>query len=470
MNITISTFGLVMLVDYFIFVYTNEKKLSSKWNTVTAIKRNWKETFTLAVCFIPALITPLWNLYHYHKITPQISMAQYDIFWLKRFVAYLLDLNFGFLPYFPVLLILFSITILMGILKKERKVIILALSFIITVFLYSAMYHINCGMTAMARYNSWSFPFLVITVVSMLDKIFKNYKMRQIVVLLMLFSAGATITLTGIVMNYNDGSYIYFTSIAKLLMDKTPSLYNPYPFTFVSRNQHYDGGYDFDADVPFVYYSDDGYARKILIPPNCDDPASFLDFALYGVEKDMRWLLEKAKKIKANHPLDWRYLNISAKTLTGVYDTYDRYIYKESKDYPAYILGENIELVNNKSIYQTEGWSYPETSGTWTDGKMAFLIVSVESGNDLFLHLKIVGVFNNNPVDVYVNDTWVGNFEFTIGDNVIKIPKEIRSDELIRIQFVFKNHKSPKEMGLSGDIRKLGMKINSFYIDTQQSD
>jgi len=472
LNITICGFGIVILADYFITVYKNEKRLNGKWNTLTAIKHNWKKTFTLAVCFLPVLITPLWNLYHYHKITPQIKMAQYDIFWLKRFVSYLFDLNFGFLPYFPVLLALFFIIIIIGIFKKERQTIMLLLGFFITVFLYSAMSHINCGMTAMARYNSWSFPFLVITVVSMFDRFFKNNKKQHIVVFLMIFSAGSSFALTKNVMDYNGGSYIHFTPIAKLFFDKAPVLYNPYPFTFISRNQHYDGGYDRNANIPFVYYSDDGFARKILIPPKCDDPVSFLEFALSGAENDIRWLNEKAKKLKVNHPFDWTYLNIPPrKRISGIYDNYERNIYKEfmrkPEEYPSYKLRENIELTNNKSIYQTIGWSQPEEWGTWTEGKITLLVMRVDSSNDLFLHLNIGGVFNNNPVDVYVNNIMIGSYEFVIGDNIIQIPKEIYPDNLLQIKFVINDPKSPMDIGLSSDPRKLGIGVSSFYIDTQ---
>jgi hypothetical protein len=398
-------------------------------------------------------------------------MAQYDIFWLKRFVSYLFDLNFGFLPYFPVLLALFFIIIIMGIFKKERQAIMLALGFFITIFLYSAMFHINCGMTAMARYNSWSFPFLVITVVSLFGRLFKSNKIRRIVIFIMLFSAGSSFALTKIVMDYNGGSYVHFTPIAKLFFDKAPALYNPYPFTFISRHQHYDGGYDYNADIPFIYYSDDGFARKILIPPKCDNPVSFLEFALSGAEKDMSRLIEQAKKLKANHPLDWTYLNIPPKRLSGVYDNYDRNIFKElmrkPEDYPVYILGENIEMTNKKSIYQTIGWSHPEEWGTWTEGKITHLIMSIDSSDDLFLHLYIGGVFNGNPIDVSINNVFTGSYEFVTGDNIIPIPKEIYPDNLIRIQFVIKDPKSPMDMGLSGDTRKLGIGVNSFFIDMQ---
>jgi hypothetical protein len=286
----------------------------------------------------------------------------------------------------------------------------------------------------------------------------------------MFFSAGSTFAITKIVMDYNGGSYVNFTPIAKLFLDKATALYNPYPFTFISRNEHYDGGYDRNANIPFVYYSDDGFARKILIPPKCNNPVDFLEFALSGAENDMSLLIEKAEKLKASRPLDWTYLNVP-KRLLGIYDNYDRVIYKESmkknNDYPFYKLGENIELANNKSIYQIIGWSSPEEWGTWTEGKQTFLVMNVDSSDDLFLHLNINGVFNNNPVNVYVNDKLIGNFEFVIGENIIPISKEIYPNKLIRIQFIIKDPKSPKDMGLSSDTRKLGIGVSSFYIDTQ---
>jgi len=91
----------------------------------------------------------------------------------------------------------------------------------------------------------------------------------------------------------------------------------------------------------------------------------------------------------------------------------------------------------------------------------------VDSSNDLFLHLNIGGVFNKNHVDVYINDIIIGSYEFVISDNIIQIPKEIYPDNLLRIMLEIKDQKSPKDMGLSGDTRKLGIGVRSFYIDTQ---
>ena len=311
MNITICAFSLIIIADYFFSVYNNEKKLGGSLILTTAIRRNWKKTLAIAICFFPALITPLWNLYHYHKITPQLSMARYDYFWLKRFVAYLFDLNFGFLPYFPILLLLFFCTVIAGICKRKRQTILPALGFFIIVFLYSAMEHINSGMTAMARYNVWSAPFLAITVVSQTCKLFK--KIQRHIILLLLLSAGTTLALTITVMGQYDGNYLYFTPLARFFMDKAPALYNPYPFTFISRLLNYDGGNDYDARAPFIYFSSEGHARKILIPPGCNDPAASFADRLSASENDMNWLNEQALNLKRKRPAAWVYINIAPK-------------------------------------------------------------------------------------------------------------------------------------------------------------
>jgi hypothetical protein len=323
MNITICGFALVIITDYFISIYKGEKASNEKVIWLNIIKRNWKRTIGLAICFFPVLITPLWSLYHYHLVIPMLTEKtaefSFNLFWYKRFFAYLFDLNLGFLPYFPILLILFFITLLAGIYKKNRQIISLALGFFMVVFLYSAMFHINCGMTAMARYNSWSVPFIIFAVVSQINVLYKNVKLQQAIVLSLLISAGTTFMITKKVMDYNNGNYLYFTPVANFFLDNMPALYNPYPFTFISRNEHYDGGYDYNANYPFIYFSKDDNIRKLLFPPECNDPSVFFDLNLSAANNtDMAWLMERTKNIKIKRSNDWVYLNIpSGRKITG---------------------------------------------------------------------------------------------------------------------------------------------------------
>ena len=315
LNLTIGGFGILMIVDYFISVYQHERCLNEdKLRISCIIQRHWKTTFGLAVCFFPALISPLWSLYRYRRISPMINASDISLLWPQRFFAYLVDLNFGFLPYFPILILLFFAISIIGIIKRERQIIILFLGFIITVFLYSGIFHINSGMTAMSRYNAWSAPFMIIAVTSQYENLFKKkYKgivLKHIIAAIIAISAVVTLTSTKIVMRSTGGSYIHFTPIARFFLDNAPALYNPYPFTFINRNEHVDGGYHFGSTSPYIYFSDSGKARKILIPAMFIYSEEFIDSQLSASEDDIAWLKEQLLRIKSEYSGKWRYLNI----------------------------------------------------------------------------------------------------------------------------------------------------------------
>jgi len=135
------------------------------------------------------------------------------------------------------------------------------------------------------------------------------------------------------------------------------------------------------------------------------------------------------------------------------------YFYKKN-----YVLGDNITLIKNRSIYQYEGWSIPEDWGTWTECDHVSLVMDLNSNKDLSFCLNISTIFNNNPVDVYVNDILLDKYIFTIGENKIRIPQKLFPDNRIIIKFLFHDLKSPKDLGISDDTRKLGIGISSFSL------
>jgi len=129
-----------------------------------------------------------------------------------------------------------------------------------------------------------------------------------------------------------------------------------------------------------------------------------------------------------------------------------------------YKITEVIDLRQTKSIYQYSGWSHPEEYGTWTEGSETVLGMNINSANDLYLHLNIEMIFNNNPVDVYINEVLLGSYEFVVGENIIPITNDLYPDKELVISFKFNNLMSPKDLGLSEDPRKLGIHVSSFYI------
>jgi len=271
LNITINAICLAIIIDYLLDVYY-KRGISIR----VLVRQNWRNTALFVACCIPSLFMPLFNLRISGTINLQNTlfsvsdimsdMNTYDS-WLGRFFAYITDLNFGFLPYFPVLLLLLFVTYFIAIYKKNRKVVITISGFILVVFLYSAIPHINCGMTGIARYDAWSAPFLAFSATILLPSLILSVKKQNSVSWICIASAIISTMTVYSSMRYTRGSYTMFSPIAKYVLEHMPVLYNPLPSTFANRTRHIDGAYGYiDSEEPTIYFSDDGYAKKILIP------------------------------------------------------------------------------------------------------------------------------------------------------------------------------------------------------------
>jgi len=133
-------------------------------------------------------------------------------------------------------------------------------------------------------------------------------------------------------------------------------------------------------------------------------------------------------------------------------------------NFSNYSIGENITFRSNRSKFQIGGWSSSEEWGTWTEGEETIIAMNIENENDLSLILNIEMIFNNNPVNIYINDELLDEKVFTIGENIIYIQKEKIINNKLVIKMIFNNLESPFDRGLSNDNRKLGIGVESFYI------
>jgi len=141
---------------------------------------------------------------------------------------------------------------------------------------------------------------------------------------------------------------------------------------------------------------------------------------------------------------------------------------------------ERISFTSNGTgqKYQFYGWSAPEKWGTWSDGDTAFLFLCLSSlpKNDLELliegHAFLTDKHPFQEVDILVNGHHVATLKYDQQSNeglrVVKLPKPLalgKNGQLL-IRFNFKNPKSPIELGLSSDARRLGLGIVSLELKT----
>ena len=146
-------------------------------------------------------------------------------------------------------------------------------------------------------------------------------------------------------------------------------------------------------------------------------------------------------------------------------------------------FGNNMERISFTSNgtgqkYQLYGWSAPEELETWSDGDTALVLLALSGTpqNDLELFLDsrafIADKHPYQEVDILVNQHYVATLkydqQFNRGIRVVKIPKPLALEKngLLLITFNPKNPKSPSELGLSADIRRLGLGIVSLELKT----
>jgi hypothetical protein len=145
----------------------------------------------------------------------------------------------------------------------------------------------------------------------------------------------------------------------------------------------------------------------------------------------------------------------------------------------VYPIGERISFVQGGTSlkYAGSGWSIAEPWGTWTEGSNSVVTLKLSDIPDRDMALSIEAqafLTDKHPVqdiEVLVNrhpvETLRYAFPAGIDTRVITIPKSLiqeRKGRLI-IEFKIKNPKSPAEVDLSPDPRRLGLGLVSLRLD-----
>ncbi|MEA5093476.1 MAG: hypothetical protein VB128_00830 [Sedimentibacter saalensis] len=264
LNSTVMIYGMVIILAYFVELL---KEIPiNKW--IMEIKKNLKEIFELALYFIPCLIPFIYYYINFNVFNLQVAYGFADNSnYFGRFFAYLFDWNFGILPYYLIILILFIVLSVFTIIKKQFKGLFYTLSFFGVIAAFSIMWHINCGMSGIARYNVWVAPIMIFGTIKMISEI-KSYKIRKLTDILIGLSAVLSTLIIfqyGVMFAYKT-SDIRLTPIAEKILNTYPSLYYSYPSTFVSRVMHIPGGYDYTDLV--IYENDQNMIKKIMVSAN----------------------------------------------------------------------------------------------------------------------------------------------------------------------------------------------------------
>lgn len=454
LNPTIMAVGIFMIIEYFIVLLKESRgEKENQINIIICIFQNRTKIIKYGCCYLISLVPFCYNYYqigHINLTASTFNYLQGNETVLQRFSAYIFDWNFGFLPYYAILLFIMIVFFIIALRKKVWKFHLMILSFFAVVYVYSFMIHINSGMSGIARYNAWSVGILIITLVSYYDKLIVNSFVKSIFYILTAITA---ISNSFIVYNYglfqaSKTNYVNMTPIAQFILDINPKFYSPLFSTFHSRVNHVDGGYNYENETPILYFSKDGYVRKILAS---EKDKEILSHTLSGIT------LEETKRFyKELDGLDDKLQFISIPSSYHIISV------------PNYFLGEKILFFTeqrNADLFVRKGISYKEEEFAWTDGNCLELAFSLQQKEDFQLihgEIELDRIFcDKQRVSILINEELIEDRVVVLGENIefnFKMPER---DKII-IKVLLPDAASPWALGQSEDKRELALAIKSM--------
>lgn len=439
LNPTVMIVGIAIIIDYFYNIFRDSKEFSPS----TAVKKNLLKTVAFGCCFLYSLLPFIYGIKACGSPFVLITGNQHTDFRTmpSYFFAYLFDLNFGIFPYYNFMFITALVLFFIALIKKQLKYVFWLTTFFCLVFGYCKQYHINCGMSGIARYNAWSVLIIIFAFCFYMQKIKINYIKK-----IQFYISVATFTVqTLIVFSFNpivalNCPYTSFTPIAKFALNNFPFFYNPLHTTFSSRTRRIDGGYDYK--LPLIYYDENDperNIRKILISEKEKSN-------LAGeTQKDKIWLSKKIdKQLKKE-----TYISVSPKYKIAYYP------FLEEHDIKFY--GDNA----NASKFCL-GISHQEDGFTWTKGKNLTIRFKTDknlAGKKILAEFSN-GVFNGSQrVIASVSGNKVFDEQISGGFSFIFT---VNNDDFVDMKLDFPDAIAPYDVGVNGDRRVLALSLRQI--------
>lgn len=456
MNPTAMAFGIFMILEYFF-----ERLQEDCWDVAKFVRRcvaDWKEIGLYALCFVPCLV-PVAITYWYFESFNMVAMTGITDYAgaPSRMLAYLFDLNLGLLPYVPLLLVLFVAVGLCAIYKGAWKYVFAVVGVVATIAAFSLTFHINCGMTGIARYNSWLMPMMLCTVVfAVQTKVFIPKLCSTAITALGLSVCWCLFTVGVVAYGDLKGHAFYWSPYAEKVMSVAPQWYNPLPSTFNCRTNHIDGGYTITE--PVIYEGQDGYVRKVLVPTALGVDA--LDNLVVG-EQDQAVFAKECEKLQTEK--EFCYLNFPLGTTI--------------LNAQPYTLGTEIIFTpeNNGTKYFRGGISSVEGNFAWSDGLQSKLRLNVGTvTDDIEAHFEFSVVYGGTQTLVVSSNGQELFYDAVTGENPnvsFMIPQECVINGVIDLTLEYPDAVDlmPVSNGTDGRIIALGWKQITFQSAGQES-
>lgn len=403
--------------------------------------------------YLPAFVPIITTYLRFGVFNRVAEIAQENDYLLHKAVDYLIDPNLGILPYEPFLLAAYIILIVVGIRKDPRNAILNLLGVLGILFIISHQKQINSGMQEIMRYCVWIIPVMIFYVVLHWkpDKKARNGLMA-VTVLQGVYTAAIVSYCVWLGGAY---TYLQFANWTKLLMNTAPQLYNPSHGIFYTRAS---GIESYWWPTPVVYYTPEGYVRKVLLSKEAEAffyEDSFLLIDNEGNQIDKSML----RGVKVDEG-DYTYYNFTGRTRL-LDKCIDEFAFGKEQD-TIYFYKEQY----NADSYVAQGFSTKEDWGTWTVGKECVLRFSIVDKDIPIIGVDI-GVCNTfyhpQSVTILVNGEQVYK-EIIEGNTDIIFAFENPGTDIVELTFLLPDAVAPAEVMDSQDLRELGLGLSTLKV------
>lgn len=147
----------------------------------------------------------------------------------------------------------------------------------------------------------------------------------------------------------------------------------------------------------------------------------------------------------------------------------------QSRTGPLYRLGASLgfDPAGGGNKLLSNGWSQPDPSGfVWSDGPDALLLFSIATpARDVTCQMEVMpfivpSVVDMQRLEVFFNHFRVGYAELREGRQTVDVylPKELFILRIAALNLHLPDCRSPTELGLSTDRRRLGLALWSLQI------
>ncbi|MDD4447061.1 MAG: hypothetical protein PHN61_05220 [Methanothrix sp.] len=234
--------------------------------TIYIILDGWKATglhlrelFLLSVCASISIIPYIFYYLNYHVLSLIVSCGAANISNISfdKIFSIFFDLNFGMLPYIPLLLFLSIFMLIASIARKKLTIPSLWLVLIIMATICSTAVNWNCGMMYINRYSVWMLPLIVLICIYEIPR----FSAKNVNIYLFTSFLITLLIIGPLLYNYDCGNHIKFNVLSNEVLINTPGLYNPPYDVFAERALGEESEFGNRLPIIFTY---NGIPRKAL--------------------------------------------------------------------------------------------------------------------------------------------------------------------------------------------------------------